>query len=71
MESKERKLAQQIIDGTAEVKGFRGNPLRIGPSAAEIKAVERPKQSVLWHMRHRPYRIGGDSGAEQRNKRTE
>lgn len=64
------KNVKNIIDGKENLGGFRGNPLRIGPSAFEIRATKKPDKNTLWHMRHRPFQIGGDANAEQRNQGT-
>lgn len=37
------------------------------PSADLLK--RRPSDSMLWHFRHKPYEIGGDTDAEQGNQR--
>lgn len=50
------KTVQQIIDGQE-----RRRPLEKGFSAAIVESKRRPPESAWWHMRHRPYEVGGDA----------
>lgn len=50
------KTVQQIIDGQE-----RRRPLEKGFGAAIAESKRKTPESAWWHMRHRPYEVGGDA----------
>ena len=51
------KTIQQIIDGQAIRR-----PMDKSFNSAVLESKRKPPDSAWWHMRHRPYSMGGDAG---------
>lgn len=65
----EKQIKKMIDSDQHSINGFRDNPLHIGPSTMVIKAAEKPNPHALWHMKHKPYQIGGDGDAGRTENR--
>lgn len=55
------KTIQQIIDGQA-----RRRPLEKGFSAVTTESKRKPPESAWWHIRHKPYSMGGDADGDDK-----
>ena len=53
------KEAKDLIDyDRRKPTGFHGNPIKFyNTSSIVMPNNTKPKDSTLWHMRHRPYQV--------------
>lgn len=55
------KAIQQIIDGQEHKR-----PMDKSFNSAVLESKRKPPDSAWWHMRHRPYSMGGDAGGDDK-----
>lgn len=60
------QTAQQIVD-SKEPMGKRC----IKPAPPIVQLQRRPDEHMKWHLRHKPYGIGGDANGERNADRAE
>lgn len=61
------KVVRDVIDHGDRRRSSAG--LKPAPPIGDIK--RRPTEQMIWHLRHKPYEIGGDTDAERNADRAE
>lgn len=55
------KTIQQIIEAQEHKR-----PMNKSFNTTVLESKRKPPESAWWHMRHRPYSMGGDAGGDDK-----